>query len=269
MIAEPHLLADFPDQPLVVCLGGAGGLWSEWLPIAHHLHQRAHVVSVQRTEGLTSLATAANGVAQIIDRQPSDSAVLVAHSMGGFVAEALARLRPELVSGLVLVDGSVATRPTTLSSITERAIPREFQRFNNTLQRLGARPIVGPLIHKMTEPRSASVDHDRRPATDRLAAAGATWDLLASDLANYEPWQEQLLTLRKSHPLPQIAVTVITALPSHNWSRSWARQQDGVVRALRREGTALRVRHVVLRGAPHQVQLTHPSEVADEISALL
>ncbi|MEI2670325.1 MAG: hypothetical protein V9G13_04175 [Marmoricola sp.] len=69
--------------------------------------------------------------------------------------------------------------------------------------------------------------------------------------------------------MPQIAVTVITALPSHHWSRSWARQQDDVVLALRREGTALRVRHVVLRGAPHQVQLTHPAEVADEIRALL
>jgi pimeloyl-ACP methyl ester carboxylesterase len=269
MIAEPHLLADFPDQPLVVCLGGAGGLWSEWLPIAHHLHQRAHVVAVQRTEDLTSLATAANGVAQIIDRQPSDSAVLVAHSMGGFVAEALARIRPEPVAAMVLVDTSVARQPTKLSTITERTLTREFKRFNNTLQRLGAQPIVGPVIRRMAEPRAVRADNDRRSATDRLAASAETWDLLASDLANYEPWQEQLLDLRKSHPLPQIAVTVITALPSHNWSRSWARQQDGVVRALRREGTALRVRHVVLRGAPHQVQLTHPSEVADEISALL
>jgi lipase len=49
----------------------------------------------------------AEDVAQLITALAEGPVVLVGHSMGGFVAAALARRFPDLVSGLVLVDGGL------------------------------------------------------------------------------------------------------------------------------------------------------------------
>ncbi|MFN8107656.1 MAG: alpha/beta hydrolase [Nocardioidaceae bacterium] len=244
MGAEPHLLADFPDQPLVVCLGGAGGLWSDWLAVAHALHGQAHVVAVQRAPGSRSLDEAVAEITKIIQRLPNQPALLVAHSMGGLVGEAMARLRPELVSGLVLVDSSVASRPTKLTSFTERALGASVGIINESLKKLSAHATEVPGAHR--------------------------WELVTTDLANYELWNDQLMALREEQSLPAITIIVITALRQSSPTRySWSRQQDRLVKTLRQDNSGARVRHVVLHGAPHLVHLTHAAEVAAEVDSLL
>jgi pimeloyl-ACP methyl ester carboxylesterase len=53
----------------------------------------------------------AEDVARLITASAQGPVVLVGHSMGGFVAAALVRRFPDLVSGLVLVDGGLPFRP--------------------------------------------------------------------------------------------------------------------------------------------------------------
>jgi lipase len=53
----------------------------------------------------------AEDVAGLITASASGPVVLVGHSMGGFVAAALVRRSPDLVSGLVLVDGGLPFQP--------------------------------------------------------------------------------------------------------------------------------------------------------------
>jgi lipase len=53
----------------------------------------------------------ANDVAGLITASATGPVVLVGHSMGGFVAAALVRRYPDLVSGLVLVDGGLPFPP--------------------------------------------------------------------------------------------------------------------------------------------------------------
>lgn len=74
----------------------------------------------------------AEDVAGLITASTSGPVVLVGHSMGGFVAASLARRFPDLVSGLVLVDGGLPF-PPPVEIDTDEAIE---QTLGPALQRL-------------------------------------------------------------------------------------------------------------------------------------
>ena len=61
--------------------------------------------------GHPDLATEAQRVTDLVEREIGSPVVLVAHSMASFHAEAVALTRPELVAGIVLVDPSVEPDP--------------------------------------------------------------------------------------------------------------------------------------------------------------
>lgn len=240
---EAITLSGSPSQPLMLCLSGAGGLAHDWARVAGHLGSGIHVVALQRPARAESLVSATNQVADFLTSQGSQTALLVGHSMGGFVAEATCRLHPGLVRGMVLVDSSVAQPHSALTAFTERALQRSSRRVDGVLARLAPR----------TSARSIQ----------RLQVG-------ANDLMVYESWNDDLLRLRTQQPLPEVPITVITALRGGAPGRhTWARAQDGLVITLRADPRAVRVRHVVLRGAGHLVHLSHPAQVATEARTLL
>lgn len=267
---ETHILADHPDRPAVVCLSGAGGLWPDWLPVAGLMSGQAHVVAIQRPAVRLLLDEAVKQVAATIRELPQHQALLVAHSMGGFVAEATARLHPELVPGLVLVDSSVAHPHNRMMSLTEGAMEWGATKMHQLLDRYQLRPTLGPLLRRQVEPVPARNQDERRRLVDEITHTSEHWELVAADLADYEPWNEDLLSLRDRKPLPGTPITVISAVrhPSRQ-PRSWAAQQDGLVTLFRSDPGSPTVRHVVLHVAPHQLQLSHPREVASAIIPLL
>lgn len=62
-------------------------------------------------------------------------AVLAGHSMGGFVVSEVARTRPDLVSGLVLIDGGLSLRAppgVDLETVAERGLGPALQRLRMT-----------------------------------------------------------------------------------------------------------------------------------------
>jgi lipase len=75
----------------------------------------------------------AEDVARLITASAQGPVVLVGHSMGGFVAAALVRRFPDLVSGLVLVDGGVPFPPPPQGIDVDQAIA---QTLGPALQRL-------------------------------------------------------------------------------------------------------------------------------------
>lgn len=265
-----HILADHPDRPAVVCLSGAGGLWPDWLPVAGLMSDQAHVVAIQRPAVRLLLDEAAEQVAATIGELPQHQALLVAHSMGGFVAEAMARLHPELVSGLMFVDSSVAHPHNRMMSLTEGVMEWGATKMHQLLDRYQLRPILGPLLRRQVEPVPVRTQDGRRRLVDEITHTAEHWELVAADLADYEPWNDDLLSLRHRKPLPGIPITVISAVrhPSRQ-PHSWAAQQDRLVTLFRADPGSPAVRHVVLHGAPHLVQLSHPNEVATEAATLL
>lgn len=96
--------------PPVLLLNGCAMAAASWLPVIERLPGR-EVLALDRpgfagTDWTGRVPDLASEVA-IVQRIVTRPVVVVAHSMASFRAEALARLRPELVAGLVLVDPSI------------------------------------------------------------------------------------------------------------------------------------------------------------------
>lgn len=66
--------------------------------------------------GASSMAQHADDVARVLREREAGPAVVVGHSMGGFVALVLAVRHPDLVDRLVLVDGGLPFAPAELTS---------------------------------------------------------------------------------------------------------------------------------------------------------
>ena len=85
-------------------------LLAEALPEHRLLARSSGSGSQPYLAGAVGDRAARRGCRRADHRLSSGPVVLVGHSMGGFVAAALVRRSPDLVSGLVLVDGGLPSR---------------------------------------------------------------------------------------------------------------------------------------------------------------
>lgn len=104
------------DGPVVVLLHGLAGSSRELLPTAHALpgyrvllvDQRGHGASTQLPDDLSRDAFVGDVVAVMEELVPGQRATLVGHSMGAHTAFLAAAARPDLVAGLVMLEGHVS-----------------------------------------------------------------------------------------------------------------------------------------------------------------
>lgn len=104
------------DGPTVVLLHGLAGSSRELLPTAHALpgyrvllvDQRGHGASTRLPDDLSRDAFVGDVVAVIEELVPGRRATLVGQSMGAHTAFLVAAARPDLVEGLVMLEGHVA-----------------------------------------------------------------------------------------------------------------------------------------------------------------
>lgn len=141
------------------------------------------------------LASEVAAVQRILTR--GNPAIIVAHSMASFRAEALARLRPEMVAAIVLVDPSiesysdrgVASRfasMTWVHSLSTVLSPKEIREFAAAVSHRGFR-------HQIASASELDADVFRDPYGDpeTLKSAFAEW-------LSYRSQAADLTTLRKS-----------------------------------------------------------------------
>lgn len=108
-------VAEWPsDGPTTLLLHGLTANHVSWLFLADALPERRLLAPDLRGRGGSralpgpyGLAAHADDVAAVIDRLGGGPVAVVGHSMGGFIAAALAERHPDLVEGLVLVDGGL------------------------------------------------------------------------------------------------------------------------------------------------------------------
>jgi len=259
-----HLVTQTGTGPPVVLLGGCGVPSYDWDRLADLLPDLA-LIRLDRPGLMGSpwpgelprLAAEVDTLVALLES--TGSAVVVAHSMASFHAEALARQRPDLVVGLVIADGSVEFP-------RRRPWPRRRWRWLAELVRkaMAAPPLRAPgsfgqrvlfaaqSHHRFTEPVSSLVRQTFRDP-----------DTIASVLAEQAAYPEQawdLAQVRERFGWPQIPTIVLTAAAGGR--TRWIAKQA-------RLATLLNARQVVVADSHHLIMIDRPDVLDEAVRALL
>ncbi|WP_181274695.1 alpha/beta fold hydrolase [Brevibacterium oceani] len=176
-------------RPPVLLLNGCALPAAGWLPVIEALPDR-EILAIDRPgfagtawDGrMPDLTSEVAAVQRVIDGPGRGRpAVLVAHSMAAFRAEALARLRPDLVVGLVLVDPSLEDYrdPGTAARLARaRGLNATLSLLEHArLRRLAARAAHRGFREQMVSPGRLDPDIFRDPYArpEVLRSALAEW----------------------------------------------------------------------------------------------
>ncbi|OYO04511.1 alpha/beta fold hydrolase [Enemella evansiae] len=251
--------------PTVLLMNGAGLAAEHWDQVVALLPGR-HLVRFDRpgmggTRWPGTLPTLAEEVRSLTElvRTVGAPAVLVAHSMAAFHAEALARLRPELVAGLVLVDGSVEFPARPPRAVGVRLI--------RSLQQIARRaPVLhlGSLAHRAgasLQSRRLTLRHQWERRVGELYDDPESVAMGLAESAAYPRQAWDLLALRRDHPMPDLPVLVLTAA-DQTVERDWPVRQRRLTRLLGG-------RQLLVEGSDHLMMIDRPEVIADGVRALL
>lgn len=262
-----RILVDGHTGPVVVLCSGLGGRALHWGDTAAHLAGDHTVVRFDRPgapvapplSGRRTVRAEADRIAAVLDalRCPGE-AVLVGHSVGGFFAEAFARLYPHRTRALLLLDSSIAPDRRWLPTLP---LPTKLAAATAVLRVLGKMRLTRPLsrmgLHLVQRRRPGGLDTEtRNEIRCTTRDSGFPLALLAEYLGYYELAAE-LCTLRAVYPLPPVPRIVATAHAGWRTHR-WRTQQIRLAAALGAE-------HVTIAPAGHLLMIERPLATAEEI----
>lgn len=260
-----NVVVDSGSGPPVILVSGCGMPSYAWDPVVRLLRGR-ELVRLDRPglggtpwpNRLPTLAEETATLSALAEEHPGG--VLVAHSMASFHAEATIRRRPDLVAGLVLVDGSA--EPSPKRPVAESA----WLALARGAERAAQAPpfaALGPVADRITVTAQS-----RRRLLDRMDPRSLVTysraDAVASVIAESAAYRRQaidLLRVRVSSPWPAgLPVEVLTARRSGG-RRSIEAQQE-LTRTLGGHQT-------VLPDARHLVMMDQPQAIADAVWRVL
>ncbi|WP_017557221.1 alpha/beta fold hydrolase [Nocardiopsis baichengensis] len=236
----------------VVCVPGLGGAAFDWDGVVRLLHDDYALVRYERNGLHPTLRGEADRLAEAAAGLP---VVVAAHSVAAFHAEAFARLYPDLVCGLVLVDPSNEPRPPRPSRAKEalvRAAGRVLAPFA---------PLVGPPLRRAVVGRQSASGRDVGPREGIRERYGdpRTLRAAAAELAAYDRMAADLAALRRARPFPDVGLTVLSAPAAPEWRR----RHEALAR-MSPQG-----RRIEVRPAGHMLHVDFPevvAEAADELA---
>lgn len=191
-----HVVEDGPhDGPALLLIHGYAGSTVWWDPIIPRLAATYHVIRVDllghgrsaKPRSGYDMPAQGGRVAAVLERLGVHSALVIAHSMGGVVATALAEQHPGLVAGLVLLD----TTPSNSATIAR-----------GTLTGLVSEPVVGELLWRlrsdaMIRKGLASAFYRDIPIPDSIVD-----DVRAMTYRSFTASPEESTHYRAERPLP-------------------------------------------------------------------
>ena len=285
------------DAVPVLLSSGLGGAWYDWDRVVPLLAGLAPVLRFDRP-GLgwsepsaipPTLAGEAERIRALLttpgvlgpEAPPAGRAVLVGHSLAGFHVEAFARLHPELVAGVVLVDGSA--EPEVPAPDPAEALERRLAQWR-TLGELATRSGLAGLA--MPWLRALAIRLTRSSGSDladpeEVAATAASGRLLTAALlenATYNAVAAQLLELRCERPFPQEpplrvlaafgTTPLVRALPFVA-ERVRQRNESWLARQLELVELSVNGRLIELTDSAHYVPFDRPDAVSEAVREVL
>lgn len=265
-----HVVVEGSGTPPVLFSSGLGGAWFDWNPVTELLSDRRVVLFDRPGLGGSPPARQAAGLREEAGRlaglarwagAPVD---VVAHSMAAFHAEAFARLHPDLVRGMVLVDPSAEPYAPRHARSLNRLVPMAAHTGRVPglagLLRLSGPRLRGVVLRRISERGDITPPELSRAVYTNPHVVGAFF----AEQAGYRQQAADLLALRESAPFPGIPLGVITALGDVRGDGSaWTR--------LHAELAALSPRgwQVVLPSTGHLVPLDRPEVVAAAVAEVV
>lgn len=269
-----HVVRDGAAGPVVLFTQGLGGAWFDWDAVVPALAGDFRLIRFDRpglgwsqseppAGGRPAPQTAAGEavrLAHLLDGLGlgDERVVVVAHSYGGFHAEAFARLFPERTAGLVFVDASVEPELTPRDAGTARAVTRCVVA---ALRFAGLNRVFGPVVRQLI----VAVASEHRFEPDRVSARAVYGSsrvvaATANELTAYRDVAVELLELRCERPVPRVPVRLLVGMGYPG--------SGGAVRLERQHGFAALFPHAELRelhDAKHLIASDRPDAVADAV----
>ncbi|MFC9786801.1 alpha/beta fold hydrolase [Rhodococcus sp. NPDC127528] len=261
--SELHVVVDGDGPPVLLC-GGLAGNWFDWDAVTRALEPDHTVIRFDRPGfGLsapTGRPPTARGeaarISAVLDAVGVvDPVLVVGHSMGGWYAEAFARLYRDRAAGLVLLDASVEPpRQPALPS------PWRYGLASATaavVSGIGLQRLCGPTVHRLAH--QAEPDAAIAPLMERIVTRPSYLRAVLIENAAYADLPAEMVPIRGEGPLPD--TLVVAADPGLPWSGAWLRTQRGLA-------ADLGARFEVLRPARHTAMIDRPAAVAALIAGM-
>jgi pimeloyl-ACP methyl ester carboxylesterase len=264
-----HVAVDGDGPPVVLC-GGLGGNWFDWDEVTALLAGSHRVIRIDRPgyglsedePGHPTVRGEAARIRIVLEQlDVGDPVVIVGHSLGGFYAEAFARLYPDLTAGLIWLDASLARsgsrRPPAPRAHRARRIAR-------LIAGTGVARLLGPAVHRaILGPRYPNGMPARtRANAERVFRRAEYLEALLVELAAFDSMADEIIDIRSRSTLrgPRVVVAVQTS--PRTWSSArWVAKQS-------RFAAAMQATFIVLGPAAHHVMIDRAPAVADLIRRL-
>jgi pimeloyl-ACP methyl ester carboxylesterase len=269
-------VVDHGSGPAVVILSGPATASFDWQDVVYKLADSHRVIVIDRPGsgfarrapegGPSYLYDEADVVRQVMERQGVDSATLVGHGMGCLVAEAFARITPDLVEKLVLVEPRVEVAGEPREKRVERMraqnvpLPGLLETFLR-IQRewlMSSKLWAKFLVFVQNRAKKTPL-RTLNPAEER-ALMNTIYNrdyILRGILREYDSEQKWLMEIKKLQAdSPLVApTTVIGAEPKKEiWGTGWIDALDHYVQKLEADAPANLVRikgqHMLMRDKP-------------------
>lgn len=276
--ADVHVVVEGSGPPVLLD-SGLGGSSIEWARVAADLAADFTVIRYDRPGfawspgsgcDRRSGATAGRIVELLTALGVDEPVILVGHSLGGVHVRAVARLAPERVGGLVLVDPSHEGMLDVAEASKAARVLAGVLRVISLLAPFGAGRIAGGALGRMV------LSDARQPLDDESRAGFRTGErltlrtvhglrALAAEHGCLEASLQEFVEMASTSPVPSVPVTVITgSAPSPNARMAGAREK---IDRLHADLVAIcpRGRHVFAEQSGHLVPLDQPEIVAQTV----
>lgn len=262
------------DGPPIVLCGGLGSNWFDWQDTVDILAADHRVVVLDRpgfglsdplpTGAAPTVRGEADRIIAVLDELDiTETAVVVGHSIAGFYTEAVARMYPSRIRGVLLLDSSADSDPRRIIPASVRV--RAAHLISAALSRTGVQRLLGPHVRRVLNqaiPPNGTPQETldwvdeiyRRPS---YLTAALVEDLVYPDLVD----ELERIRTRFDLDVPVTVAVAHTGRPSP-WGARWIRTQ-------RRLAEYLRADFTVVAPAHHHAMIDKPAEVAALITELV